>query len=292
MALSSSTLSPAAVAQHFVESGVVKHNTRADVVFLKAFIAGVFLSFGGLLSEFVADGSPGLNESNPGLVKLLSGFVFPVGLVMIILQGQELLTSNMMVMPMAALKRRVPWWAIPYNWFIVFFGNLVGSLFFAAILVRYSGVISAAPYHDALIKGAVAKAITPQWHQIFLRGIGCNWLVCIAVWQAAASTEVISKIFATWIPIWVFVACSYDHANMYGIPVAIMLGAPFTAADYIKKSLFAAFFGNIIGALFVALPFTYFYLSDYSGGGLRGVEEGEALNPISKKTSAPSSMSA
>lgn len=46
------------------------------------FIAGVFLSFGGLLSEIVGGGSAGLNASNPGLVKLLSGFVFPVGLVM------------------------------------------------------------------------------------------------------------------------------------------------------------------------------------------------------------------
>ena len=96
------------------------------------------LSFGGLLSEIVSGGSPGLNESNPGLVKFLGGAVFPVGLIMyvclpshpvcdrlelrfsvftsphvwarhvaaihadilgvrIVLQGQELLTSNMMV---------------------------------------------------------------------------------------------------------------------------------------------------------------------------------------------------
>jgi len=292
MALTSSTLPPAEVARLFVEAGIVKHRTRPDIVFLKAFVAGVFLSFGGLLSEIVGGGSPGLTASNPGLVKLLAGFVFPVGLVMIVLQGQELLTSNMMVMPMAAIKGVVPWWSIPYNWFIVFFGNLVGSLFFGAILVKYSGIVSANPYLDYIRTAAVAKAVTPQWHQIFLRGIGCNWLVCIAVWQGTAATEVVSKIFAIWIPIWVFVACSYDHvvANMYSIPVSIMLHAPITAAEYIKKSLFAAFFGNIVGALFVALPFTYFYLSDYHAGGLRGVEEGEGLNPIVQGASPSSSL--
>ena len=40
------------------------------------------LSFGGLLSEIVGGGSGGINASNPGLVKFLSGAVFPVGLIM------------------------------------------------------------------------------------------------------------------------------------------------------------------------------------------------------------------
>jgi formate/nitrite transporter FocA (FNT family) len=116
----------------------------------------------------------------------MSGFVFPVGLVMIVLQGQELLTSNMMVcasndvdlvliislvqtslflvsrsifnlwlftmtangqtFPVAVLKRAVPWWSLPLNWFIVFWGNLAGSLFFAAVLARYSGLLAHEPY--------------------------------------------------------------------------------------------------------------------------------------------------
>jgi len=148
-----------------------------------------------------------------------------------------------------------------------------------ASLFKYSGIVSADPYLAFIRSAAVSKAITPQWHQIFLRGIGCNWLVCIAVWQAATAREVISKIFAIWIPIWIFVACSYDHvvANMYSLPLSIMLKSDLTTDEYIKKSLFAAFFGNIVGALFVAVPFTYFYLSDYRADGLEDVEEGEGF---------------
>ncbi|KAJ3482088.1 hypothetical protein NLI96_g7212 [Meripilus lineatus] len=133
---SPSTLRPAQVAVAMVEAGVVKHKTRADKVFFKAFLAGAMLSFGGLLSEIIQAGSGGINSSNPGLVKILGGAVFPVGLVMIVLQGQELLTSNMMVHPMAVLKGAIPWWSLPLNWVIVTFGNLIGSLFFAAILVK------------------------------------------------------------------------------------------------------------------------------------------------------------
>ncbi|KAF7790278.1 hypothetical protein EIP86_001232 [Pleurotus ostreatoroseus] len=77
-----STLKPAEVAIVMVEFAIAKHRTRADKIFMKAFVAGIMLSFGGLLSEIIQGGSPSLNDSNPGLVKVLGGFVFPVGLVM------------------------------------------------------------------------------------------------------------------------------------------------------------------------------------------------------------------
>ncbi|KAF8919784.1 Formate/nitrite transporter [Mucidula mucida] len=222
-----STMQPAQVARVMVQSAVAKHKDRYENIFFKAVLAGVMLSFGGLLSEIVSGGSPGLTQSNPGLVKILGGLVFPVGLAMIVLQGHELLTSNMMVFPMAVFRGAVPWWSLPVNWIIVTFGNLVGSLFFGAILVHYSGIISTPPYDTYVQTFAIHKAADPHWHQIFLRGIGCNWLVCVAVWQAAGAKDTISKIVALWIPIWIFVACGFDHvvANMFSIPLGIMFGA-------------------------------------------------------------------
>ncbi|KAI5116674.1 hypothetical protein M0805_003315 [Coniferiporia weirii] len=281
-----STLPPRDVAIAMVEHGVVKHQTRYDKMFFKSVVAGALLSTGGLLYEIIEGGSPSINANNPGLLKILGGFVFPVGLVMIVLTGQELLTSNMMVMPMAFFKGAVPWWSIPVNWIIVLFGNLCGSLFFAAVLVKYTAVISVAPYEDFVRDFAIKKAGTPEWHQIFLRGIACNWLVSIAVWQGAGSKETISKVFAIWIPIWIFVACGYDHivANMFSVPLGILFGADLTVAEYIRKSFLASFFGNIVGALLVAIPNTYFYLHDYNyqldSRVLRNVEEGEGLNEI------------
>ena len=55
------------------------------------------------------------------------------------------------------------------------------------------------------------KAAEPEWHQIFLRGIACNWLVCIAIWQAAGARDTLSKIVAIWIPVMIFVSAGYDH---------------------------------------------------------------------------------
>ncbi|KAH0589020.1 hypothetical protein H2248_004796 [Termitomyces sp. 'cryptogamus'] len=274
-----STLSQARIAQSLVKAAIAKHNDRYENVFLKAVAAGAMLSFGGLLSEVLSAGASGLTQSNPGIVKVLGGFVFPVGLVMIVLQGFELLTSNMMTFPMAVIKKEIPWWSLPLNWVIVLFGNLVGSLFTAAILVHYSAIVSTEPYISYIQTFALHKAADPHWHQIFLRGIGCNWLVSVAIWQATGARETISKIFAIWIPIWIFVACGFDHvvANMFSVPLGIMFGADLTVAAYIRKSLIAAFLGNVVGALIVALPATYFYLLDYDAGGLRAAENGTPM---------------
>ncbi|OSX66662.1 hypothetical protein POSPLADRAFT_1064824 [Postia placenta MAD-698-R-SB12] len=286
-----STLKPAQVAVAMVEHGIVKHRTRADKVFFKAVGAGIMLSFGGLLSEIIGGGSAGINANNPGLVKVLAGAVFPVGLIIPVTAtiavtaspakamrtssalhfgfGQELLTSNLMIFPMACIKGVVPWWGLPWNWLIVTFGNLCGSLFFAAVLTKYSGVISTEPYISYAQDFALHKAKEPEWYQIFLRGIGCNWLVCVAVW-----------IVAIWIPIMIFVSAGFDHvvANMFSIPLGIMFGAPMTAGYYIGKSLIPSYLGNIVGGLLVGLPAVYFYLGDYRAGGLRGVEEGEGFS--------------
>ncbi|KAF9451939.1 putative formate/nitrite transporter [Macrolepiota fuliginosa MF-IS2] len=281
-----STMKPAQVAQLMVDYAVAKHRDRYESIFFKAFAAGIMLSFGGILSEVIQGGAGGLNASNPGIVKILGGAVFPVGLIMIVLQGQELLTSNMLYFPMALCKRAVPVWSLCVNWLIVFFGNLAGSLFFAAILVHYTGIVSVEPYSDFIRSFAIHKAKDPHWHQIFLRGIACNWLVSVAVWQAAGAKDTISKIIAVWIPIFIFVACGYDHviANMFSVPLGIIFGADLTVAQYIRKSLFAALFGNIVGALFVGLPASYMYLSDWGTGPYRAAERGESVSKASSSS--------
>jgi len=119
-----------------------------------------------------------------------------------------------MSVPMAVMCKQARWYWIPFNWTLVFFGNLVGTyvihlcilesfksksrtehtlvismyrLFWDALLIRYSGIFTQ-PYAAYAIKFAVAKVVTPTWGQIFLRGIGCNVLVCLAVWQASEYT--------------------------------------------------------------------------------------------------------
>ncbi|KAG2038594.1 hypothetical protein BDR03DRAFT_999330 [Suillus americanus] len=151
------------------------------------------------------------DTSNPGIVKVLSSLVFTVKLVIIALQGLDLLTSNLMIFSMAAVKRMIPWWSIPVNW-IVNDGPMVDD-----------------PYASYIKSFAIMNAITPSWHQIFLRDIG-------SVWQGTGARVTFSKIIAIW------------------FPVCIMLHSELTTDLYIRKSLITSLIGNIIEALFVGLP--------------------------------------
>lgn len=155
------------------------------------------------------------------------------------------------------------------HWVLTFFGNLAGSLFVMAILAGYSGILSDPAYSAQTIKFATTKVVKPMWHQIFLRGIGANWLVCLACFLASSARETFSKVIAIWWPTFAFVILGFDHviANMFYIPMAIFLGAPqITVGLYIWKSMIPALLGNLVGGgVFVAVVYWYLYLVGNGG---------------------------
>ena len=141
---------------------------------------------------------------------------------MIILSGADLFTSNIIFMITAFLHRRVSACDVAKNWIVSYFGNLAGSLFFACIIMGYGAVFEEkSVYTEAAVTLAVEKTKQPQWHMIFLRGIGANWLVCFAVFISISSRDTASNIIALWWPTVTFVALALDHviANMFFIPL-------------------------------------------------------------------------
>lgn len=48
-----------------------------------------------MLYQVVQAGSPGLRETNPALVTLVGALFFPIGLIMITITGQDLLTAHL-----------------------------------------------------------------------------------------------------------------------------------------------------------------------------------------------------
>jgi formate/nitrite transporter len=147
------------------------------------------------------------------------------------------------------------------HWFITFWGNLAGSLFVMAIITGYGGTFSTTAQHSRVVTFATAKAITPAWHQVFLRGIGANWLVCLACFLSFMGREFFSKVVGIWWPTFAFVMLSFDHvvANMFYIPLGIFVGTPgLTVGHYIAYSMMPALIGNIVGGgLFVGVIYWY-----------------------------------
>lgn len=178
----------------------------------------------------------------------------------------------------AVLHRRLSLVRMLLHWFLTFWGNLAGSLFVTAIIFKCrlslntyptvilsaadivmslspdGGIFDAEPFKSEVISFVTKKQITPTFHQIFLRGIGCNWLVCLACYLAMQGRDLTSKVVGMWWPIFAFVSLGLDHvvANMCFIPLGIMQGTPgLSVGLYIWKGIIPAGLGNIIGgALF------------------------------------------
>nr|POE82243.1 putative formate transporter [Quercus suber] len=260
-------------------AGVAKANMRLDKIIISSFLAGCLLAFACAVL-LVTNTSPWFQTFAPGLIRTIGAMVFPFGLVSIMVVGADLCTGSFMVSSeeiigmgvktdnapgqittIAALHRRLSPLKMLLHWFITFWGNLAGSLFVMAIITGYGGVFDAAVYKTEVMNFASTKAVVPEWHMIFLRGIGANWLVCLACFLAFMAREYFSAVVAIWFPTFAFVCLGLDHvvANMFFIPMAIFLGDPdISVSFYIWKSLIPALLGNIIGGgLFVGVMFWY-----------------------------------
>jgi formate/nitrite transporter len=260
---------PARVAALAVDSGTAKAALDPGKALVGGFLAGAYIAFGGLLAIV---GSAGLDAKTwGGLITVVTGVVFSLGLVLVIVGGAELLTGNMALVPMAVLSRRVTVVRMLVNWFWVTIGNLIGSLFVAYVLADKTGVIkkgvpgtagSSWIRLDAIARG---KAVTETHLEQFLRAMGCNWLVCLAVWLALAATTVGGKILAIVFPITAFVALGFDHvvANMFFLPLAMWEHAGGVDASNMLLNLIYAYLGNAVGAgVFVAGAYWYLYVKD------------------------------
>ncbi len=218
--------------------GEKKAKTSADKLIVAGFLGGAYIAFGGLLAIVV---SAGINpDIFGGLTTLFTGAVFSLGLILVLIAGSELLTGNMA---------------------LVLLGNLIGSLFVAYVLAVKTGVIAHDEQLARLGQIATAKAIDETDLQVFLRAIGCNWLVCLAVWMSLSAEQISGKILAIFFPIMAFVAMGFDHvvANMFFLPAAIFAGVPEIGWGDVLMNWLFAFLGNFVGAVIFVGGF-YWYL--------------------------------
>ena len=196
------------------QAAVAKAALSWPDLLVKGFFGGIFISIGSLFDLIIAGGATGLRSSNPSIATMLSAFVFPVGFVLVILTNTELVTSDMYVMAYAALQRKVSVLSVIRNWTTVYIANLAGCLFFAGILTWWSDSLDDAQSSYA-VTGAEGR-VNVDWQVNFLRGIGCNFLVGLAMFLATSAKDLISKIFGIWIPIVSLTTrrCFILHANI------------------------------------------------------------------------------
>lgn len=258
---------PAEITKAAAEAGAAKARLlTADwqKVFVASILAGAYVAFAGTVSLIVGYGFPGLAAVNPGLQKLLSGLMFPVGLLLVVVLGAELFTGNNALLVPSMWRGEHGAGVILRNWALVYCGNFVGAIGFTYFLVYSVGLTACDPWHGAICSIAEAK-VGMSWLTVFLKGIGANWCVCLAVWLALSGKTLLEKALGCWLPVMAFVILGYEHciANMFYLPLGMMEGASVGVGDAVWVNLIPATLGNIVGgSLLVGALHSYLHFSD------------------------------
>lgn len=253
--------SPAEVVAKVGEAAMGKAQTSTTKTLLLAFLAGAYIALGGLLAVVISGGASGLGVTNPGIQRFLMGAAFPLGLMLTAIAGADLFTGNTayFIPPVMAGKLKLT--DMIRNWVLVYIGNFIGSLFVAYFMTYLTDVFATAPWTDAIYHIAEKKTAAP-FYKVFLKGVGANWLVALAMWLAYAAKDIPGKMLGIWVPVMAFVTIGYEHsiANMFFIPTAIFYGSPVTWSQFIINNLIPATLGNIAGgSLLVGAIYGYVY---------------------------------
>ena len=209
--------SPKEVANNYIAIGKGKVNTPVAKMLVLGILAGAFIAMAGIGCTTVAVSVPLASVG-----KFVGACVFPGGLAMVLLAGSELFTGNcLLVIPL--LKKEISLSGMLKNWVVVYLGNLIGGIAVAAVCVFSHQVSLFGNQLAVSVISTAAGKTALSFGDAFLKGVACNFLVCIAVWISFAAKQVSSKIAGLFFPIMMFVLCGFEHsiANMYYIAAGL-----------------------------------------------------------------------
>ena len=254
---------PVEILAYASDAGFTKARRKISSILILGFFAGVFVAFAAQGSTMAAHNLLA-NPDAIGLGKVLTGVVFAVGLMMVILTGADMFTGSTVIIT-SVLDRRVTVRQMLLNWLLVYICNLAGGIFIAWMMNK-SGLFatSGGLLGGMTIKIAAGKTALP-FHAAFILGIMCNWLVCVAILVSYSSHEGSAKILAMFFIISLFATSGFEHsvANMYYIPAGILARqnpvwvsmsqvsaeqlADLNWVSFAVKNLVPVTLGNIIG---------------------------------------------
>jgi len=258
--------------------GIRKAQMGSYTMFVLAILAGAFIALGAVASTTMTTGAAGILPF--GVTRFLSGIVFSLGLILVVVGGAELFTGNNLIV-MAWASGAISTRQLLRNWIVVYSGNFVGS-FLTAVVMFFTNQYMLSGGALGLNALTIAKNKSELgFVQAIALGTLCNALVCLAVWLCFSARSTTDKILSIIFPISTFVAAGFEHsiANMYFIPIGLLIKqfAPSTFWESVQKSpadfatltwdnflihnLIPVTLGNIIGgAIMVGAVYWFVYL--------------------------------
>lgn len=232
-----------------IKADLLKYNPVG--YFIAAMLAGMYVGFG-ILLIFTVGGS--LNGAP--YAKILMGAAFGIALSLVVIAGSELFTGNNMVMTFGVIGKSVTWKETAKLFLVCYLGNLAGSILLAFLF--WKAGLSTGEVGE-FIANTAAKKMNLDFQTLFIRGILCNILVCLAVWCGYRCKSESGKLIMIFWCLFAFITCGFEHsvANMTLLTIGLL--EPYEAAVSIQgymNNLIGVTLGNMVGGiLFVAIPY-------------------------------------
>lgn len=236
-----------------VQADAAAHKTdglRSPGRFLvSGMLAGAYIGVGVVL--MVATAGP-LIAAGDGLAKLVAGLVFGVALTLVVFAGGDLVTSAMMIIPQGVLMRAVKPFPALGALLFTFAANLVGALVFAALIVA-SGILHSNAAAGTMVQDMLAAKAVETPLELFVRGVLCNVLVCLAIWMVARVHSEVAKILLIFAAILAFISSGFEHvvANMTTYGIGLFSGDPHATLALFGGNLLWVGLGNLVGGAVV-----------------------------------------
>ena len=232
------------VVDTMIQAGTNKAKLGAKDLLIRGILSGALLGFATTLAL------TGAAQTGLGIVGAL---IFPVGFVMIVLLGLELVTGNFALVPLGVMDGKISMGSLWFNWSWVFLGNLIGGVLYAVLFAKT--LTAAAPLTKLLVAASEAKTLDyaklgyAGLMSVFVKAILCNWMVTMGVVMSLTSQSTVGKIVAMWLPILTFFAQGFEHSvvNMFVIPAGMILGSQVSFSDWWLWNQIPVTLGNVFG---------------------------------------------
>jgi len=238
--------SPQETYQELVDKSEYLRDQHWTKTFHASFMGGAYVGMAGLLSLVI-----GGNMASKFITqKAVFAALFPINLLLVLTTGGQLFTGNSATMAIGVYEKKCKVKDLLRNWAISYIGNICGCLLIDAV-ARYTGMFTGGAQEMAV--HTVMKKCSATFGQTVVKGIMCNWLVCMAVWLCTMAKDLTGKMVGVWFPISMFIAIGFEHsvANMFILPAGVFSGAPLSWLDILRLNLIPVTIGNAIAGAFV-----------------------------------------
>merc|ERR1719254_199959 len=245
------------------EKGALTAKDTSAKIFFQSFYAGCYIGFGAQLAVAISGNLQGWTQANPAFESFVFAALFPVNLLLILLTGGILFTGTSAACPAAIYEGKADLLNTCRCLALAWAGNVLGSVAFA-YFIYYCGLLEG-PTAATAVKIA-AKKVSKNFGTTFAKGIGCNWMVCMAVFLQGQAQDMCGKYLGIWFPISTFVMIGFEHipANFYLLTIGLICAAnekaDVTFADVWWKNWVPVTLGNFVaGAFIVAGGYSFLF---------------------------------